>query len=62
MSFDPETVRTLRAPCMGRCDSVPVVEIGHHHVQFATPEDVEAIVDTGHFHLEAILWQRLETY
>ncbi|MCH4812136.1 NAD(P)H-dependent oxidoreductase subunit E [Vreelandella neptunia] len=60
--FDPETVRVLRAPCMGRCDSAPVVEIGHHHVQFATPEGVEAIVDTGHFHPEAILWQRLDTY
>lgn len=59
---DPETVRVLRAPCMGRCDSAPVVEVGHHHVQFATAEGVEAVVDTGHFQPEAILWQRLEAY
>lgn len=60
--FDPEMVRVLRAPCMGRCDSAPVVVVGHHHVQFATAEGVEAIVDTGHFHPEAILWQRLQAY
>lgn len=60
--FDPQMVRVLRAPCMGRCDSAPVVEVGHHHVQFATAEGVEAIVDTGHFHPEAILWQRLADY
>lgn len=59
---DPETVRVLRAPCMGRCDSAPVVEVGHYHVQFATAEGVEAVVDTGHFQPEAILWQRLEAY
>ncbi|TVP49247.1 MAG: NADH-quinone oxidoreductase subunit F [Halomonas sp.] len=60
--FDPDTVRVLRAPCMGRCDSAPVVEVGHHHLQFATAEGVAAVVDTGHFHPEAILWQRLEEY
>ena len=60
--FDPDTVRVIRAPCMGRCDSAPVVEVGHHHVNFATSEGVEAVVDTGHFHPEAILWQRLEVY
>ncbi|WP_254795267.1 NAD(P)H-dependent oxidoreductase subunit E [Halomonas sp. QHL1] len=60
--LDPETVRVLRAPCMGRCDSAPVVEVGHHHVQFATAEGVEAVVDTGHFQPEAIIWQRLEAY
>ncbi|WP_372610771.1 NADH-ubiquinone oxidoreductase-F iron-sulfur binding region domain-containing protein [Halomonas sp.] len=59
---DPEAVRVVRAPCMGRCDTAPVVEVGHHHVLFATREGVEAVVDTGHFHPEAILWQRLDDY
>jgi formate dehydrogenase beta subunit len=59
---DPQAVRVVRAPCMGRCDTAPVVEVGHHHVLFATAEGVEAVVDTGHFHPEAILWQRLADY
>ncbi|MFY0992549.1 NADH-ubiquinone oxidoreductase-F iron-sulfur binding region domain-containing protein [Halomonas sp. C05BenzN] len=60
--IDPARVRVLRAPCMGRCETAPVVEVGHHHVLFATREGVEAVVDTGHFHPEAILWQRLADY
>lgn len=28
-------VRVLRAPCMGRCDSAPVAEVGHNHVSNA---------------------------
>ncbi|WP_290911223.1 NADH-ubiquinone oxidoreductase-F iron-sulfur binding region domain-containing protein, partial [Halomonas sp.] len=60
--LDPEAVRVVRAPCMGRCETAPVVEVGHHHVRFATAEGVEAVVDTGHFHPEAILWQRLADY
>ncbi|XKE46386.1 NAD(P)H-dependent oxidoreductase subunit E [Halomonas organivorans] len=61
-SVDPASVRVLRAPCMGRCDMAPVVEVGHRHVSHATPEAVEAVIDTGHFHPEAILWQKLDAY
>ena len=35
---NPEHVRVLRAPCMGRCDTAPVCEIGHLHVDHATAE------------------------
>ena len=59
---DPEAVRVVRAPCMGRCDTAPVVEVGHHHVRFATHEGVASVIDTGHYHPEAILWQRLADY
>ncbi|MDN3523362.1 NADH-ubiquinone oxidoreductase-F iron-sulfur binding region domain-containing protein [Halomonas ramblicola] len=59
---DPARVRVVRAPCMGRCETAPVVEVGHHHVLYATREGVEAVVDTGHFHPEAILWRRLADY
>ncbi len=59
---DPECVRVVRAPCMGRCDTAPVAEVGHHHVLYATADGVEAVVDTGHFHPEAIIWQRLAEY
>ena len=42
--LDPERVRVLRAPCMGRCDTAPVLEIGHDHIDFATPEKVQAAI------------------
>ena len=42
--LDPERVRVLRAPCMGRCDTAPVLEIGHDHIDFATPETVQAAI------------------
>jgi len=35
-------VRIVHAPCMGRCDCAPVVEVGHRHVDRATPETVFA--------------------
>jgi len=35
-------VRVMRAPCMGRCDTAPVVEVGHHHMGHA---NVASIVD-----------------
>ncbi len=38
--MDPAEVRVLRAPCMGRCDTAPVAEVGHFHVDNATPETV----------------------
>ena len=37
----------LRAPCMGRCDLAPVAEVGHFHVDFATPETVQAAIAAG---------------
>ena len=44
---NPAKVRVLRAPCMGRCDTAPVCEIGHLHVDHATVESVEAVVSSG---------------
>jgi len=37
---DPGDVRILRAPCMGRCDAAPVVELGRNHIGHATCETV----------------------
>ena len=33
-------VRVVRAPCMGRCDCAPVAEVGHRHIDHATPDTV----------------------
>ncbi|MEM6375174.1 MAG: NAD(P)H-dependent oxidoreductase subunit E [Pseudomonadota bacterium] len=51
--LDPTEVRVLRAPCMGRCDTAPVLEIGHNHVDHATPEKVDAAIlaEDTHAHI-----------
>jgi formate dehydrogenase len=53
--LDPAEVRVVRAPCMGRCDTAPVLEIGHNHIDHATPEKVNAAiaVDDTHAHIPA---------
>ena len=48
--LDPAEVRVLRAPCMGRCDTAPVLEIGHNHIDHATPEKVQAAIASGDTH------------
>ena len=51
--LDAAQVRVLRAPCMGRCDTAPVLEIGHNHIDHATPEKVRAAIaaDDTHAHV-----------
>jgi formate dehydrogenase beta subunit len=53
--LDASQVRVLRAPCMGRCDTAPVLEIGHNHIDYATPEKVQAAIaaDDTHAHVPA---------
>ena len=36
--LNPAEVRVLRAPCMGRCDAAPALELGHAHIEEATIE------------------------
>jgi formate dehydrogenase len=48
--LEPTEVRVLRAPCMGRCDTAPVLELGHNHIDFATPEKVSAAIAAGDTH------------
>ncbi|SDI56860.1 NAD(P)H-dependent oxidoreductase subunit E [Aliiruegeria lutimaris] len=47
--LDPDEVRVLRAPCMGRCNSAPTVELGHNHIERATPGKVMAAIEAGEF-------------
>ncbi len=44
---DPARVRVVRAPCMGRCDSAPVLELGHNHIDHATVAKVESAIAAG---------------
>jgi NADH:ubiquinone oxidoreductase subunit F (NADH-binding)/NADH:ubiquinone oxidoreductase subunit E len=55
-------VRVVRAPCMGRCPSAPVCEVGHHHVDHASPERVATVIETKHFHADIPDHADLEAY
>jgi formate dehydrogenase beta subunit len=59
---DPAKVRVLRAPCMGRCDTAPVLEIGHLHIDHATPEKAEQAIAKGDFHPVIPAYQDLAAY
>jgi len=59
---DPAKVRVLRAPCMGRCDTAPVLELGHLHIDHATPAKVEAAIGAGDFHPIIPLYEGFAAY
>jgi formate dehydrogenase beta subunit len=59
---DPSDVRVLRAPCMGRCDTAPVCEVGHFHVDHATPARVEKAVKSGKREAEIPHYETLTEY
>ena len=60
--LDPAEVRVLRAPCMGRCDTAPVLELGHNHIDHATPEKVQAAIAAGETHAYMPNYQGLGAY
>jgi formate dehydrogenase len=59
---DPGRVRVVRAPCMGRCDVAPTAEVGHFHVDHATPEAVLAAAAAGRVHAEIPGYEDLAAY
>ncbi len=59
---DAAEIRIVRAPCMGRCDTAPVVEIGHNHIDHATSESVLAAAKTGDTHADIPAYEALEFY
>src|SRR4051794_24265393 len=46
-------IRVVRAPCVGRCDTAPAAEVGHHFVDHASVGSVLAAAkgDDTHAHL-----------
>jgi len=60
--LDPAQVRVVRAPCMGRCDTAPVLELGHFHIDHATPEKVLAAIGAGHTHADIPDYEGLAAY
>ena len=57
-----EAVRVVRAPCMGRCDTAPTLEIGHNHIDHATVEKVRTSIRAGDFRPRIPNYQGLQTY
>jgi formate dehydrogenase len=45
-------IRVVRAPCVGRCNTAPTAEVGHHFVDHATPATVLAAAESGHTHAD----------
>ncbi|NPD18172.1 NAD(P)H-dependent oxidoreductase subunit E [Alterinioella nitratireducens] len=60
--LDPGHVRVLRAPCMGRCDTAPVLELGHAHIDHATADKVQAAIAGGHTHPVIPEYETLAAY
>ena len=60
--LDPAEVRVLRAPCMGRCDTAPVLELGHNHIDHATVEKVEAAIAAGDTHAHVPDYEAYDAY
>ncbi len=60
--LDPSQVRVLRAPCMGRCDTAPTLELGHKHIDCATVEKVNAAIAAGDTHAVIPDYQALAQY
>ncbi|MCP5080610.1 MAG: NADH-quinone oxidoreductase subunit F [Alphaproteobacteria bacterium] len=60
--LNPAKVRVLRAPCMGRCDTAPTLEIGHNHIDHATVEKVNAEIAAGDTHAHVPQYEDFATY
>jgi formate dehydrogenase len=43
-------IRVVRAPCVGRCDTAPTAEVGHHFVDHASAASVLAAAQVGDTH------------
>ncbi|MEP6067252.1 MAG: NAD(P)H-dependent oxidoreductase subunit E [Paracoccaceae bacterium] len=60
--LDAAQVRVLRAPCMGRCDTAPVLELGHNHIDHATPEKVAATIAANDTHVHVPDYETFAAY
>ncbi len=60
--MEPAQVRVLRAPCMGRCDTAPVLELGHNHIDHATPEKVAEAIAAGKTYAHLPEYQAFDAY
>ena len=57
-----EGVRVVRAPCMGRCDTAPVAEVGHRHVDHADEQAIRSVIGSGALHPAVPEYRELDAY
>ena len=57
-----ENVRVVRAPCMGRCDTAPVAEVGHRHVDHVDESTIRAVIEGGDLHPVIPAYRALDAY
>ena len=55
-------IRVVRAPCMGRCDTAPAVEVGHRHLDHASADAVLAAARAGETHAEIPAYRDFAAY
>ncbi|HBR36069.1 MAG TPA: NADH-quinone oxidoreductase subunit F, partial [Sulfitobacter pontiacus] len=60
--LDASEVRVVRAPCMGRCDTAPALEIGHNFVDHATLEQVKQVIAAGDTHVHMPDYEAFDAY
>ena len=60
--LDASQVRVVRAPCMGRCDTAPTLEIGHNHIDHATTGKVESAIADDDTHAHIPDYEGLDAY
>lgn len=61
-NLDPKQVRVVRAPCMGRCDTAPALEVGHRHVDHATLETVQEVISKEDFSPSTVQYEDYQAY
>jgi len=60
--LEASQVRVLRAPCMGRCDAAPTLELGHKHIDHATLEKVQDAIAANDTHAHMPDYQAYQAY
>jgi formate dehydrogenase len=60
--LEASEVRVVRAPCMGRCDTAPVLELGHNHIDHATFDKTLAALQADDTHAHIPDYQDLGAY
>jgi NADH:ubiquinone oxidoreductase subunit F (NADH-binding)/NADH:ubiquinone oxidoreductase subunit E len=56
------SVRVVRAPCIGSCDTAPTAEVGHRHVNYATAASLLALAGAGEVEPELPAYQEFAAY
>ena len=61
-NYKGQDVRVLKAPCMGRCSSAPVLEIGHYHIENASLEKVDQAIKNNRIKPDIPNYETFENY